>query len=326
MLIVLALPLFALAVSCLFAWLISLLTSRMRNTTVITMVLSVVFLLAYFVFCFRMNTYVTQLAANGQAIAGALGAALPLVWLGRAAAEGNLACLGLTLLWTILPFALAYALLARSFIRIVTTNRGQIRVRYEKKAMRASSQDAALYRRELARLTSSSGYMLNAGLGLVFELALAVLAGCSALMGGTVQKDTEQAKALMKEVDPSLTYNTDLEDAASRLADWLVEDSTQLTTQSGLLTRKVPMTTGSGAMLDTNVYDFIDHSTSFLFLPRGVVIGLAMNNEWGFTGYLYAPPLSEAGSALRSYAAGCTRMGAVFIEYGGETYVVAMFA
>ena len=26
-------------------------------------------------------------------------------------------------------------------------------------------------------------------------LALAVLAGCSALMGGTVQKDTEQAKA-----------------------------------------------------------------------------------------------------------------------------------
>lgn len=110
-------------------------------------------------------------------------------------------------------------------------------------------------------------------------LALAVLAGCSALMGGTVQKDTEQAKALMKEVDPSLTYNTDLEDAASRLADWLVEDSTQLTTQSGLLTRKVPMTTGSGAMLDTNVYDFIDHSTSFLFLPRGVVIGLAMNNE-----------------------------------------------
>ena len=61
-------------------------------------------------------------------------------------------------------------------------------------------------------------------------LALAVLAGCSALMGGTVQMDTEQAKALMKEVDPSLTYNTDLEDAASRLADWLGEDTTPLTT------------------------------------------------------------------------------------------------
>ena len=170
--IVLALPLFSLAVSCLFAWLVSLVTSHMRNTTAVTMVISVVFMLAYFLFCFRMNSYVTQLAANGAAIAGAA----PLVWLGRAAADGSLADLGLTLLWTVLPFVLAYVLLNRSFIRIVTTRRGQVKVRYEKKAMRASSQDAALYRRELARLTSSSGYMLNAGLGLVFELVLAVLA------------------------------------------------------------------------------------------------------------------------------------------------------
>ncbi len=174
--IVLALPLFSLAVSCLFAWLVSLVTSHMRNTTAVTMVISVVFMLAYFLFCFRMNSYVTQLAANGAAIAGALGSAAPLVWLGRAAADGSLADLGLTLLWTVLPFVLAYVLLNRSFIRIVTTRRGQVKVRYEKKAMRASTQSAALYRRELARLTSSSGYMLNAGLGLVFELVLAVLA------------------------------------------------------------------------------------------------------------------------------------------------------
>ena len=168
--IVLALPLFSLAVSCLFAWLVSLVTSHMRNTTAVTMVISVVFMLAYFLFCFRMNSYVTQLAANGAAIAGALGSAAPLVWLGRAAADGSLADLGLTLLWTVLPFVLAYVLLNRSFIRIVTTRRGQVKVRYEKKAMRASTQSAALYRRELARLTSSSGYMLNAGLGLVSEL------------------------------------------------------------------------------------------------------------------------------------------------------------
>ena len=174
--IVLALPLFSLAVSCLFAWFISLITSHMRNTTVVTMVLSVVFLLAYFVFCFRMNAYVTTLAANGQAIAGALRAAAPLVWLGQAAAEGSLAGLGLTLLWMVLPFVLAYALLARSFVRIVTTHRGQVKIQYEKKAMQVLPQSGALYRRELARLTSSSGYMLNAGLGLVFELALAVLA------------------------------------------------------------------------------------------------------------------------------------------------------
>ena len=157
-------------------------------------------------------------------------------------------------------------------------------------------------------------------------LALAVLVGCSSVLAGTVHEDTEQAAALMKEIDTGLAYSTELEAAASRLAEWLVEEPGQLGTQSGLLARKVELTADSGNMTDTNLNDFIDHSSSFLFLPRDVVIGLAMNNEWGFTGYLYAPPLSEAGSALRSYAAGCSRMGAVFIQYGGETYVVALFA
>ena len=45
----------------------------------------------------------------------------------------------------------------------------------------------------------------------------------------------------------------------------------------------------------------------------GPVQDVYKRQEWGFTGYLYAPPLSEAGSALRSYAAGCKQTGAVFI-------------
>lgn len=176
--IVLALPLFSLAVSCLFAWLVSLVTSHMRNTTAVTMVISVVFMLAYFLFCFRMNSYVTSWPRTARR-SRARSARRPARLAGPGRADGSLADLGLTLLWTVLPFVLAYVLLNRSFIRIVTTRRGQVKVRYEKKAMRASTQSAALYRRELARLTSSSGYMLNAGLALCLSLVLAVLAGWS---------------------------------------------------------------------------------------------------------------------------------------------------
>ena len=162
-------------------------------------------------------------------------------------------------------------------------------------------------------------------------LALAVLAGCSSVLAGTVHEDTEQATALMKEIDHGLAYSTELEAAASRLAEWLVEEPGQLGTQSGLLARKVELTADSGNMTDTNVNDFIDHSSIssniWVNIPSSVTIGLVLDNQSrAFTGYLYAPPLSEAGSALRSYAAGRTQMGAVFIQYGGETYVVAMFA
>ena len=162
-------------------------------------------------------------------------------------------------------------------------------------------------------------------------LALAVLAGCSALMGGTVQKDTKQAKALMEEVGPSLTYSTNLEDAASRLADWLVEEPGQLGTQSGLLARKVELTADSGNMTDTNLNDFIDHSSIssniWVNIPSNVTIGLVLDNQSrAFTGYLYAPAAGQAARSLSRCAAGCSRMGAVFIQYGGETYVVALFA
>lgn len=162
-------------------------------------------------------------------------------------------------------------------------------------------------------------------------LALGVLAGCSGVLAGTVHEDTEQAAALMKQIDTSLTYSSELEDAASRLAEWLVEEPGQLGTQSGLLARKVELTADSGNMMDTNVNDFIDHSSiqsnNWVNIPSSVTIGLALDNQSrAFTGYLYAPAAGSAARSLGSYAAGCSRMGAVFIQYGGETYVVALFA
>lgn len=174
-LIVLLLPLFSLAVSCLFAWLLSLITSRMQKTTILTTVVSVGFMLLYLLFCARMNTYITQLAENGQQLAGALRVVLPLYWLGQAAADGAGLFLLLTLAWTLVPFVLTCALLSHSFLRIVTTKRGQAKLRYAKKPLHGRSAEKALLSRELARLTNSSAYMLNAGLGLIFELIAAVL-------------------------------------------------------------------------------------------------------------------------------------------------------
>ena len=161
-------------------------------------------------------------------------------------------------------------------------------------------------------------------------LALAVLAGCSSVLAGTVHEDTEQAAALMKEIDTGLAYSTELEAAASRLAEWLVEEPGQLGTQSGQLARKVELTADSGNMTDTNLNEFIDHSSIssniWVNIPSSVTIGLVLDNQSrAFTGYLYAPAAGQAARSLSRCAAGRSRMGAVFIQYGGETYVVALF-
>ena len=142
-------------------------------------------------------------------------------------------------------------------------------------------------------------------------LALAVLAGCSSVLAGTVHEDTEQAAALMKEIDTGLAYSTELEAAASRLAEWLVEEPGQLGTQSGQLARKVELTADSGNMTDKNLNEFIDHSSIssniWVNIPNNVTIGLVLDNQSrAFTGYLYAPAAGQAARSLSRCAAGCS--------------------
>ena len=114
-----------------------------------------------------------ELAASGAKIADALGGVSPLVWLGEAMVGGNVPALLGSLALLLVPFALVYALLSRSFIGIVTMKRGAAKKKYQERELKTASAGAALVRREAARLTSSAAYMMNAGLGVVFCAAAA---------------------------------------------------------------------------------------------------------------------------------------------------------
>jgi ABC-2 type transport system permease protein len=165
----------ALAISCLLGWLLSAVTARVRNRTMMDTAVSLAFLLAYFYFISKMNTAVAALAASGASLAGKLGAVAPLYWLGAAMSDGNLAYFAFLTAICLVPFALAYWLLSATFIRTATQKRGFAKIKYVDRGQKASSVNAALYRRELSRFTSSSGYLINAGLGAVFMVAAAVL-------------------------------------------------------------------------------------------------------------------------------------------------------
>ena len=76
--------------------------------------------------------------------------------------------------------AVCIFIMSRSFIRIVTMNRGEGTAKkkdYRTQSLQKSSGvGAALLRKEFKRFTSSPTYMLNCGLGLVFMVAAAVAA------------------------------------------------------------------------------------------------------------------------------------------------------
>ena len=83
------LPLLNLAISALLGWLVHLASNKTRNKSLVSLVVTLGFLGAYMVFSFRINGMLTTLAANPTLLEKSLGAAAPVVWVGRAIAEGR---------------------------------------------------------------------------------------------------------------------------------------------------------------------------------------------------------------------------------------------
>ena len=165
--ITLLLPLFSLALSVLFAWLLSLLTRRIRRKSLFSTVFSLAFLGAYFVLVAQMQTMITKLAQSGTAVAERLGGVALLYWIGKSIADGDLLLLLFSAVCLVLPFVLAYWLISKTFIRTVTAKSGVAAVVYKETMQKVSGVSSALYQRELRRCLSSSAYIINAGFGAV---------------------------------------------------------------------------------------------------------------------------------------------------------------
>lgn len=175
------LSLLALALSCLFAWLISLLTAKMRNQALFTTVFSLLFLGAYFFAVGRLNVYMNELIANAGGIAASLAPAVPIYLFGCGILGQRLLPFFGLLSAMLAAFAAVYAILAKNFFRIVGAKAAAPKREYRETRLKVSSVQSSLVRKELSKLLSSSGYLLNAGLGafslVVFAVALPFLRG-----------------------------------------------------------------------------------------------------------------------------------------------------
>ena len=164
-LICLLLPLFTLALSCILGWLTALASSRMKNKSLVTLLLSLAFLCAYFYIYSQINTYLQLILINSEAVGSAIKHALyPLYQMGLAAA-GHIGAFLVFAAMVLVFFALIYLLLSASFLKIATGKRGAAKVKYSEKPMKRSSQGAALLKNEALHFWSSPTYMLNCSLG-----------------------------------------------------------------------------------------------------------------------------------------------------------------
>ena len=176
LLIPFVLSLLILTLSCALGWVVALVGSRLKNKSVITVLISLGFLAVYYYACFHTSDLLQHILMDPAAIVSKVkGVLYPFYHMGLAAEGNALSMLIFTAIMLAL-FGIVYLILSRSFLSLTTSNRGTTRVKYKEKAGKRNGVESALLRKEFKRFLSSSTYMLNCGIGIVFSLVLAVLA------------------------------------------------------------------------------------------------------------------------------------------------------
>ncbi|MGI6005568.1 MAG: hypothetical protein ACOX88_09195 [Christensenellales bacterium] len=180
----LLLPLIPTALTCVVGWVIGSVSSRMRHKNLISSILMIGMFLLYMYLMLNLNRYMQDLIANGIAIGRAVARAFPPLYYFGTGVTGGVADFAGFLAWAVILFAALYAVLSRTFLKIVTRKKGHVRVRYVEKPLDVSSPRRALFKKELRRLFSLPIYVFNAAMGSVMLL---ILAGFILVQGPKVQ-------------------------------------------------------------------------------------------------------------------------------------------
>lgn len=171
-----AVSLLALAVACLLGWLLHLLLSKL-NKSIASVLYMIVFLALYFLIYSNAGEILYSMAINGPQIADTM---RRFVWPLYALGQG---CLGSG--WMAASFiaiccacfAAAYGILALTFRRAATmpTASGK-RKKLDMRRSRVRSPREAVVFKELKKFLGCPVYFTNMGLGVIFTIALPILA------------------------------------------------------------------------------------------------------------------------------------------------------
>lgn len=163
-----------LILSIILGFVVAVISSKLENKSIITVIVSIAFLGGYLYLYSQASVMLESIIAAPQATADFIRSyAYPLYAMGYGA-QGDLLSFVIFTGGVLAVFALVYLVLAKSYIRISTTNKGTTKKKYKEQTVKAGSSDNALFRKELKRFTSSPNYMLNCGLGTLFMVISAV--------------------------------------------------------------------------------------------------------------------------------------------------------
>ena len=156
-----------LVLSAILGWVVALISAKLKNKSVLTVLVSLVFFGGYYYFSSQASNLLQSFVQNAEGLSGTMQAAFyPLYHMGLAA-EGNALSMLIFTAIIVLLLVLTYFVLSRSFLKLATANPGTVKKVYKEGMVKPRSVSGALLFKEWKRFSSSSAYMLNCGLGVL---------------------------------------------------------------------------------------------------------------------------------------------------------------
>ena len=170
-----------LILSCVLGWAVAKISLKLKNKSLMTVVLSLVFIGGYYYLYFRAQTMIQNLLLHiGEYGDKIRTSAYPVYLFGKAGTGDVSAVLILTAVLLALSIVV-WLVLSRSFLNIATSSGYTERKVYREKLAKQKSIPQALLSKEFGRFLGSPNYMLNCGLGTL----LLLIAGITLLWKGT---------------------------------------------------------------------------------------------------------------------------------------------
>lgn len=170
-----------LTLSCILGYVVAKISQKLKTKSFVAVLSAFLFIGLYYFVYFKAGNLMGELLANaalyGQKIRDTANAVYVF---GMAAAGDAVSCIKLTAVTLVFFFAVAH-IIFKSFLKIATASEKTSVKSYRQKEIKVKKPFTALYFKELKRFTSSAGYMLNCGFGILFIL---ILGGTLLLKGG----------------------------------------------------------------------------------------------------------------------------------------------
>lgn len=167
LLLLLSVTIIVMILSCILGWVVAKISTKLKNKSFITVVVTLAFLGGYYFIYFKANTLINNVIANAQIYSEKIKASAYPIYIFGSVGTGDVLSSIIVLAILIALSALTYYVISKSFLKLATTSSNIQKKKYVEKKSRVNSIGNALIGKEMKKFFSTPSYILNCGMGLI---------------------------------------------------------------------------------------------------------------------------------------------------------------